>query len=83
MQLYFTSDCRLTGVMMAVAPLDWQVSGSYFLIAHFHYVIVRLSAVLHFDAFYYWNPKMFGEDARRAAGQDYLLVVGDRIPSDV
>ena len=30
----------LTGIMLAAAPFDWQLSGSYFLVAHFHYVIV-------------------------------------------
>src|SRR6267154_2694030 len=50
----------LTGVMMAVAPFDWQLSGSYFVVAHFHYVIVGGSLFCIFGAFYYWFPKVTG-----------------------
>jgi len=36
----FNSSCSLTGIMMAASPFDWQLSLSYFVVAHFHYVIV-------------------------------------------
>src|SRR5262249_52225220 len=50
----------LTGIMQAAAPLDWHLANSYFVVAHFHYVIVGgiLSAL--FGAFYYWYPKVVG-----------------------
>ncbi len=50
----------LTGIMMGAAPFDWQLSGSYFVVAHFHYVIVGAILFTLFGAFYYWFPKMSG-----------------------
>src|ERR1700739_3148513 len=50
----------LTGVMMAASPFDWQLSLSYFVVAHFHYVIVGGILCAIFGAFYYWYPKTTG-----------------------
>src|SRR5579864_5023454 len=50
----------LTGIMMAASPFDWQLSLSYFVVAHFHYVIVGGILFALFAAFYYWYPKMTG-----------------------
>jgi len=50
----------LTGIMLAVVPFDWQVSDSYFLIAHFHYVLFGGSLFSLIAGFYYWYPKMTG-----------------------
>jgi len=50
----------LTGVMMGVAPFDWQVSDSYFVVAHFHYVLVGGLLFTIFAAIYYWFPKATG-----------------------
>jgi cytochrome c oxidase subunit 1 len=50
----------LTGIMLAVSPFDWQLSNSYFVVAHFHYVIVGAILFTLFGAFYYWFPKMSG-----------------------
>ena len=50
----------LTGVMLAAAPFDWQLTASYFVVAHFHYVIVGGILFATFGAFYYWFPKMSG-----------------------
>src|SRR6201987_124864 len=50
----------LTGIMLASSPFDWQLSGSYFFVAHFHYVIVGGILFALFGAFYYWFPKMSG-----------------------
>jgi cytochrome c oxidase subunit 1 len=50
----------LTGVMMASAPFDWQLSLSYFVVAHFHYIIVGGILFALFAAFYYWYPKVTG-----------------------
>jgi cytochrome c oxidase subunit I len=51
----------LTGVTLAVAPLDWQLGNSYYVVAHFHYVIVGGILFTIFAAFYYWFPKATGK----------------------
>jgi cytochrome c oxidase subunit 1 len=50
----------LTGITLAVAPLDWQLGNSYYVVAHFHYVIVGGILFCIFAAFYYWLPKASG-----------------------
>ena len=50
----------LTGIMLGVSPFDWQLGNSYFVVAHFHYVIVGGILFALFGAFYYWFPKMSG-----------------------
>ncbi|MGH2351291.1 MAG: cbb3-type cytochrome c oxidase subunit I [Chloroflexota bacterium] len=47
----------LTGVMVAAVPFDWQVHDTYFLVAHFHYVLLGGVIFPIFAAFYYWMPK--------------------------
>src|SRR5438105_1080936 len=51
----------LTGVMLSVAPFTWHLGNSYFVVAHFHYVIVGGILFALFGAFYYWFPKMSGK----------------------
>ena len=51
----------LTGVTLAVAPFDWQLGNSYYVVAHFHYVIVGGILFCIFGAFYYWFPKATGK----------------------
>jgi cytochrome c oxidase subunit I+III len=46
----------LTGVMVAVIPFDWQVHDTYFVVAHFHYVLIGGMVFPLFAAFYYWLP---------------------------
>ena len=50
----------LTGVMLGAAPLDWQLSDTYFVVAHFHYVLIGGLVFTIFAALYYWLPKMTG-----------------------
>ncbi|MFN2460520.1 MAG: cbb3-type cytochrome c oxidase subunit I [Candidatus Velthaea sp.] len=50
----------ITGVIVASPPLDFQVNGSYFLIAHFHYVLGGGSMFAIFAALYFWYPKIWG-----------------------
>ena len=46
----------LTGVMVAVAPFDWQAHDTYFIVAHLHYVLIGGMVFPLFAAFYYWAP---------------------------
>src|SRR5246500_5018673 len=50
----------LTGIMLSAAPFDWQLGNSYFVVAHFHYVLVGAIIFSLFGAFYYWYPKVTG-----------------------
>ncbi|WP_313997455.1 cbb3-type cytochrome c oxidase subunit I [uncultured Paenibacillus sp.] len=50
----------LTGVMLSVAPANFQLHNSYFLIAHFHQVLIGGVAFGYFAGLYYWWPKVFG-----------------------
>ncbi|MBW8826407.1 MAG: cytochrome c oxidase subunit I [Acidobacteria bacterium] len=50
----------VTGVMVAVMPFDWQVTDTYFVVAHFHYVLNGAVVFPIFGALYYWMPKMTG-----------------------
>ncbi len=50
----------LTGIMLAVAPFDWQLTDSYFVVAHFHYTLVGGLLYGIFAGFYYWYPKALG-----------------------
>src|SRR5437867_7804091 len=50
----------LTGIMLAVAPFDWQLTDSYFVVAHFHYVLIGGMLFTIFAGIYYWYPKAFG-----------------------
>jgi len=50
----------LTGILLSGAPLNWQLSDSYFVVAHFHYVLIGGLVFTVFAACYYWFPKMTG-----------------------
>jgi cytochrome c oxidase subunit 1 len=68
----------LTGIMLAVAPFDWQLTDSYFVVAHFHYVLIGGLLFTLFAAIYYWFPKATGRrlDERLGRWHFWLLVVG-------
>ena len=51
----------LTGVMLAVVPFDWQLSDSYFVVAHFHFVLIGGLLYNIFAGIYYWFPKATGK----------------------
>jgi cytochrome c oxidase subunit 1/cytochrome c oxidase subunit I+III len=59
----------LTGVMVSAVPFDWQVTDSYFVVAHFHYVLVGGVVFPIFAGLYYWLPKMTGRMLDEKLGQ--------------
>jgi len=50
----------LSGVSLAVVPFDWQITDTYYVVAHIHYVFFGGSVLGIFAAVYYWFPKMTG-----------------------
>ncbi|MEV2239821.1 cytochrome c oxidase subunit I [Micromonospora sp. NPDC049891] len=50
----------LTGVLLASPPADWHTHDSYFVVAHFHYVVFGTVVFALFAGFYFWWPKMTG-----------------------
>ena len=74
----------LTGVMMAAAPFDWQLTDSYFVVAHFHYVLLGGLLFTLFGAIYYWFPKATGRMLSETLGRwhFWLLAVGFHMTFD-
>jgi cytochrome c oxidase subunit 1 len=68
----------MTGVMQASVPLDLQVHDTYFVVAHFHYVLIGGSVFPLFGAFYYWVPKFTGRMMGERLGKlnFWLMFVG-------
>jgi heme/copper-type cytochrome/quinol oxidase subunit 1 len=50
----------ITGIFLAVFPVDWQLNDTYFVVAHFHYVLMGGAVFTIFAGTYYWYPKMTG-----------------------
>src|SRR6516165_4228963 len=75
----------LTGIMLGCAPFDWQLGNSYFVVAHFHYVIVGGILFCLFAAFYYWFPKMSGKMYNEKLGIVHfvLFFIGFHLTFDV
>jgi cytochrome c oxidase subunit I len=68
----------LTGVILASPPLDFHLSDSYFVVAHFHYVVFGTVVFAMFAGFYFWWPKWTGKmlDERLGKIHFWLLFVG-------
>ena len=59
----------MTGVMVASVPLDTQLHDTYFVVAHFHYVLIGGAVFPLFGALYYWLPKISGRMLSERAGR--------------
>jgi cytochrome c oxidase subunit 1 len=59
----------LTGVILASPPLDFAVSDTYFLVAHFHYVLFGTVVFTMFAGFYFWWPKFSGKKLNETLGK--------------
>jgi cytochrome c oxidase subunit I len=68
----------ISGVILAIFPVDWQLHDTYFVVAHFHYVLFGGSVFGLFAGLYYWFPKMSGRLMSESLGKTsfWLMFVG-------
>jgi cytochrome c oxidase subunit 1 len=68
----------LSGIFLAAFPVDWQVTDTYFVVAHMHYVLFGGAVFGTFAALYYWWPKLFGRllDERLGKINFWLVFIG-------
>jgi cytochrome c oxidase subunit 1 len=68
----------LSGVMLAAFPVDWQLTDTYFVVAHLHYVLFGGSILGIFAGLHYWWPKVFGRLLSETLGKwtFWLLFIG-------
>ena len=68
----------LTGVILSSPPLDFHLSDSYFVVAHFHYVVFGTVVFAMFGGFYFWWPKWTGKMLNERLGKIHfwLLFIG-------
>jgi cytochrome c oxidase subunit I len=68
----------LNGIVTAVIPFDWQLTDTYFVVSHLHYVLVGTNMFPVFAGLYYWFPKMTGRmlDERLGAWSFWLIFIG-------
>lgn len=59
----------ISGVVLAIFPVDWQLHDTYFVVAHFHYVLFGGSVFGLFGGLYYWFPKMSGRMMSESMGK--------------
>src|SRR5450432_4063963 len=68
----------ITGIFLAVFPVDWQLNDTYFVVAHFHYVLMGGAVFTVFCGVYYWYPKITGRMLNERVGKTsfWLMFVG-------
>ncbi len=84
-RFYFSfSIAGWTGIMLSIAPWNWQLHNSYFVIAHFHYVLVGAIVFCIFAGIYYWYPKVTGRMLDETLGKwhFWLFLIGFHITFD-
>ena len=59
----------LSGIFVAAFPFDWQAQDTYFVVAHFHYVLMGGATFALFAALFYWWPKIFGRMLNETLGK--------------
>ena len=65
----------LTGVMLSMPPVDFHVSDSYFVVAHFHYVVFGTVVFMMFAGFYFWWPKWTGKMLDERLGKLHFWIL--------
>ena len=63
----------LSGIFMAATPVDIFIHDTYFIVAHFHYVLFAGTAMAVFGAIYFWFPKMFGRMMNETLGKIHFF----------
>src|SRR3954471_21920222 len=71
----------ITGIFLAVFPVDWQLTDTYFVVAHMHYVLVGGAVFAALSGIYYWFPKITGRLLSEGLGKIsfWLILVGFHI----
>ncbi|MCB1587258.1 MAG: cbb3-type cytochrome c oxidase subunit I, partial [Xanthomonadales bacterium] len=64
----------LSGIFMAATPVDIFIHDTYFIVAHFHYVLFGGTAMAVFGAIYFWYPKMFGRMMNEQLGKVHFFL---------
>jgi cytochrome c oxidase subunit 1 len=64
----------LSGIFMAATPVDIFIHDTYFIVAHFHYVLFAGTAMAVFGAIYFWFPKMFGRMMNDTVGKVHFAL---------
>jgi cytochrome c oxidase subunit I len=65
----------ITGIFLAVFPVDWQLNDTYFVVAHFHYVLMGGAVFTVFSGCYYWYPKITGRMLSERLGKASFWVM--------
>ena len=65
----------ITGVTLAVVPFDWQVTDTYYVVAHFHNVLFAGTVFALFSGFYFWFPKMTGRKMNDRLGKWHFWLI--------
>ncbi len=68
----------ISGVMLAVVPVDWQLNETYFVVAHIHFVLMGGAVFTIFAGIYYWFPKITGRMLNEGLGKlsFWLMFIG-------
>ena len=71
----------ITGIFLAVFPVDWQLTDTYFVVAHMHYVAFGGTAFAMLSATYFWYPKMTGRMLNESMGKVsfWLVFIGFQV----
>jgi cytochrome c oxidase subunit I len=68
----------ITGILLAIFPVDWQLTDTYFVVAHFHYTLFGGAVFGYLAGLYYWFPKMSGRHMNETLGKIsfWLILIG-------